>query len=167
MRLREAGVGLRWRSILLASWTTSPFPYSWNRLTRKVGQSDFEPPPAIGELAKWASSRDHDAKSLGEFAGVEKEFEVAFGTRQAAGFDGDGLEVEGFGGGLDGLDGLLVKARGGNDAARADVFAAKFELRFDEDEEVGVRTGAADCGWQYFCDGDEGDVSDDQTGQFG
>lgn len=64
------------------------------------------------------------------------------------------------------MDGLLVKGGVRDDAAGADVVAAKFKLRFDEDQEIGARSGARNCGGENFGDGDEGNVGDDQVSGF-
>jgi len=116
---------------------------------------------------RWNTREPGSRSKTSGLVGVEEEFLVAFGSGEVAWLDVLGEEAEGFGGRLDGGDGSLVQGRVGDDAARADIFAAEFKLGFDEDEEVGAGGGAADCGGENFSDGDERDVGDNERCGFG
>src|SRR3984957_19706378 len=106
-----------------------------------------------------------DRCRLLQVAGVEEEFLVAFGAGEVAGFDAENVEVRRAGGGFDALDGFAVQGFVLDDAAFADFAPVEFELRLDEDQEIGVGSGEwDDCG-ENFGDGDEGDVHGDEGGK--
>src|ERR1700756_4883491 len=67
----------------------------------------------------------------------------------------------------DGGDGLFVQGRIFDDSAGADVFAAEFELRLNQDKKYGIGFRDLNGGRQNFCDGDERDVGDDEGDRFG
>src|SRR5579862_8334162 len=74
-------------------------------------------------------------------ARMQEEFLVAFGSGQAAGPHGDGLEPRGDGRRPDALDRAVVQPRIANDAAAAHFAALKLKLRLDQNEEIGARLG--------------------------
>jgi hypothetical protein len=102
-----------------------------------------------------------------QFAGVEKKFEVAFGAGKAGGKDVKDLQTGCSGAGLHGGDGFFVEVRVSDDAAGGNVWAGKFELRLDEDKEIGVGRGAGDGSGKDFADGDEGNVRGDERSGLG
>lgn len=75
---------------------------------------------------------------------VEEEFAIAFCAGDGGFDDFDGRTVELFDAGSDAIDGELVGCGVADNAAFADVFAAGFELRLDEDDgfEVWARFGS-------------------------
>jgi hypothetical protein len=83
---------------------------------------------------------------LRSFAGVQKELLIAFGSGEAAGLETEDLEAGGFGGAAHGFRGTDVQLFFSDYSARADVFAAEFELGFYEDEEFGICAGGGDGG---------------------
>ena len=54
-----------------------------------------------------------------------------------------------------------------DDSAGRNVFAAEFELGFDEDEKRGVGFCAGSRRGKDFCDGDERNIGDDKINEFG
>src|SRR5579859_2149340 len=105
--------------------------------------------------------------TLGDFAGVEKKFLVAFRASETARRDAEAMEAVRCGGEFDAGDRFVVERRVSDDAAFADVFAAKFELRLDENEKRGAGLCREDGRRKNFCDGDEGDIGDDEVDRFG
>src|SRR5438552_7810343 len=92
---------------------------------------------------------DWSDSTLGDFTGVEKKLQVAFGARETAGQDAEDSEAARFGGGFDGGDRFFVERWIFYYAAFADVFAAEFELGFDQNEKCcagfcGVKRGRKD-----------------------
>ena len=92
-----------------------------------------------------ALGRQYDGMSLSGvlwvLAGVEKKFQIAFGAGEVAGFYAQELEMGGACGGLHAFDRFLVQGVVFDDSAFADFGALQFELRFDEDQKIGVRPG--------------------------
>src|SRR5690242_2000226 len=84
-----------------------------------------------------------------------------------AGADAENFQLELRGRFADGGDRFLLQRGVGNYAARADVFARQFELRFDEDEEVGAGSGRGCGAWQNFGRRNEGDVDCDEIDRLG
>ena len=70
---------------------------------------------------------------LRSFAGVQKVLLISFGSGEAAGLEAEDLEAGGFSGAANAFRGTDVQFFFTDDAAGADVFAAQFELGFDED----------------------------------
>ena len=100
-------------------------------------------------------------------SGVEKIFLIAFGAGEAAGLEAKDFEACFFGGGAHAGDGALVQFRVADDAAFADEFLFKFELRLDEDEESGIGLRDGDQCGDELGDRDKRDVDSDEGGWFG
>jgi hypothetical protein len=100
-------------------------------------------------------------------AGVEEEFPVAFGAGEARGKDVEDLEAGVGGAGFDGSDRFFVESRVDDNTAFGNIRGWEFELRLDEDEEVGMGSGARQRAGQNFADGDEREVGGDEVGALG
>lgn len=89
------------------------------------------------------------------------------GAGEAGGEDVENLEAGRSGTGFDGGDGFLVEERVSDDAAFGDVGGGEFELRFYEDEKVGLGGGAGDGGSKNFANRDEGEVGGNESSGLG
>lgn len=118
-------------------------------------------------MACWFGLGVRSRRGLGLFAYPGEEFDIAVGALDGGGHEALPLEVGlRLDPSLDALAGSLVGGGVANDAARANVFAGEFELRFDEDD--GVASGFENGeGWgKDEGEGDEGDVGDDDVHEF-
>jgi hypothetical protein len=97
---------------------------------------------------------------------VKKILLIAFQAGETAGSGGENREAKGFGGTADTGHGFFVELRVADDSTFADVGAFEFELRFDEDEQVGAGFGAGRGAGKDFRDGDEGNIDHDEVNLF-
>ena len=98
---------------------------------------------------------------------MEKEFEIAFGAWNAARRLSHHGEAAGFGGLADAINGAAMKCGIADDAAATDGGAVELELRLDEQNEVGARSGERDERGENFGEADKRQVGGDKLGRFG
>ena len=114
----------------------------------------------------WMADMDSSDSTLGHFAGVEKKLLVTFGTGETASNNTENRKTKRFCVFFDGGDGSFMQRLVCDNAAGADVFAAEFELRLDEDEEGGIRLRCCDRGKEDFRKRDAGDIGNDEIAGF-
>src|SRR5713101_6364955 len=97
-----------------------------------------------GEFEKCSQSFEKFVRSAcasaillqGLFACVEKILLVAFGSKEATRPDSEVIQSNGFNAFANGQDGLIVQLFVFHDSAGANLLAAQFELRLDENEKA-------------------------------